>query len=109
MTRQDKIDQTKMPHKLDVRYPRIFVEWRDTQADAGWQDLDRLDHPAVCFTCGWLIEEDDEHILIAGSIGRRTADAKIQVSDTNSIPRGCVTKITKQGKGDRMRGHARPV
>ncbi len=55
----------------------VFVEWTDAcGCAAGWDDRTKLEEYAGnCYTCGIVLDEDDQFILIASSV---TADMKTQ-------------------------------
>lgn len=69
----------------------VLVEWRDACSSQGWQNpkLGNFDLLRV-HTVGWLIQEDDEKIVVA--LNRCSNGA---VGDTVSIPKPWVGKITR--------------
>jgi phosphoribosylformylglycinamidine (FGAM) synthase-like amidotransferase family enzyme len=72
----------------------VEVEWADALFRAGWADKERtvsvardqtqLDH----VTCGYLLDQTDEYILVALSVGQ------FSYGDSIQIPAGMVRRVT---------------
>ena len=58
--------------KTKFKPPKFMVvRWMDsaTEKDAGWKDGDDQPvSPVTVWTCGWLIEETDEHLTLIQAI-----------------------------------------
>ena len=70
----------------------VKVDWEDTLGDIGWKnskDVAML-HPWLCSTVGWLVHKDTKRIIVCSSLSK---DGELW-NDHNSIPKGCITKIT---------------
>lgn len=75
-------------------FKRVIIDWLDAFSEDGWADFDdkdvRSEHPVT--TIGWVIREDDNYIVVAGSISpdpRKSGNW--QVSGAMGIPKGCIT------------------
>jgi hypothetical protein len=70
----------------------VIVRWRDTTGIPGWHKRAELEEelatpPEVIESTGWLIDENDEWLTLAGSVGRYTC------GDLLKIPRGCIVEV----------------
>ncbi len=73
--------------KVTVHLPLLYVEWEDAHANGGWQD--KIDHnPAVCWSIGYLYQEDKKGITLIGS-GSGSSEAA--VGNTQYIPKRYIT------------------
>ena len=70
----------------------VYIEWVDitSQADP-WLDIEEAVKlkPAQMMTCGWIIREDEESIVIASTIDKNEEI----VGDVNCIPHRSIDKI----------------
>lgn len=68
------------------RIQLYVVEWKDIQSDARWHEGEiSKAEPARCITCGWLIFENEEKIILADS---KAVDGEF--GGLTIIPKGCV-------------------
>ncbi len=83
--------------------PIVCVIWEDaSNMTDGWETLDnllqRLGHPIMCATVGFIIHETDDHIVLAQTMGREGLD----VNGTLQIPRKMVRKTIKISDTDKI-------
>ena len=59
-----------------VRRPQLYViAWLDILSDATWHDGNpSTANPARCVTCGWLVHECDQKLVLADSKSKETND-----------------------------------
>ena len=68
----------------------VKIEWVDSAHAANpWIGKDRTVTPAECKTVGWVIHDTKKFVTLAMSV------APEQFGHAMTIPRGCITKITK--------------
>jgi|TARA_R110000787_G_scaffold285541_2_gene401526 hypothetical protein len=72
--------------------PKLYyIEWTDPATEhAGWfelnkETLDKLE-PVLCKSVGWLIKENKDYIVVAGSLIEKENMASCDVS----IPKGLI-------------------
>lgn len=77
--------------------PIVEVEWLDCMGYDAWEPVDALLEKAnrpgrmTHFTCGYLLESNDKHVITIGSFSMSTE----MCSDTTQIPRGAIVKIRR--------------
>lgn len=81
---------------IKIPYRRVTVEWSDITGSSSWSRPEDIGKAAKCITRGWLIKEDEQNYYIASTIGT-TDNEPLEVSDCNTIPKGCVTNIKYEG------------
>jgi hypothetical protein len=66
------------------------VEWVDSKAQGSWRDADeyRNEQPAPCRSVGYVLTRDAKKIILLQSQSESGG-----VSDSITIPIGCVTKV----------------
>ena len=77
-----------------VRKPwRAEVRWLDPVGKASWHTLKeaRAVTPCQVTTHGWVLRDDEELFILAGS---RSLDGNY--GDINSLPAGCVVKVEEK-------------
>lgn len=52
-----------------VPYPMVRVEWLDSTTNHGWSHPDARNFNLRCVTVAFLLEETEDRLLIADSIG----------------------------------------
>ena len=67
----------------------VVITWEDTFADVGWSDKEL--NPVGIASVGWLIDEDDSKVVLAGMIGTGGLE---DFNCRQAIPKGCIKKIT---------------
>ena len=72
-----------------MTFPFIEVKWLDAKFSGEWEAPDGLVEPGVCYTRGWLVEETDEHLVLASTVGE---GADEDVIGTCAIPKVMVLK-----------------
>lgn len=74
----------------------VLVEWQDSHANAGWQNIDLTtveDRALVCHSAGWLMFEGDNVIVIAPHVNQAEPGISLQASGAMTIPTRCVISI----------------
>lgn len=76
----------------------VLVEWIDSHAGRGWQDIERLEgaaEPLYCRSVGWLVAESKTcKVLVPHLSGERHGKAIIQGCGDLAIPATAVLKLT---------------
>lgn len=75
------------------KYKFVKVDWDDACGSASnrWRDIEQLMlPPSRIVSVGWLIFEDKKFITITSSI-----DDSGHCCNDQTIPRGCIVKITR--------------
>ena len=83
---------------MDIgRYPIVRVTWRDAQeGEQGWRDIEdcRKTPMAICYTVGWMIENNDNTIILMTSAAKCMTEEEItQGGGCTAIPKHWATKI----------------
>ena len=83
---------------MDIgRYPIVRVTWRDAQeGEQGWLDIEdcRKTSMAICYTVGWMIEHNDDTIILMTSAAKCMTEEEItQGGGCTAIPTDWATKI----------------
>lgn len=75
----------------------VEVEWVDSCTFGRWRPKAEYAaaEPAHCRTAGYLLKADKQCVTIVQSMGR---DMVEPISDSMTIPRGCVTRIRRLGR-----------
>ena len=97
----------------------VLIEWIDPFSSGGWLDRETAVEEAkardrLCKTVGWLLYEDAELVVVAGSVGVMDVD---QIGDVFEIPRRVINRIVDlreaheadTGDPPRERPHLVPV
>ena len=76
-------------------HPKVEVLWHDAHSDGGgWMEpdawLETIDSPYAVCSVGYLLRDNKHEIVIAQS-----KTAKGRISDTITIPRGMVRRVTR--------------
>jgi len=68
----------------------VFIEWTDAVGcSAGWRDDTRLNEfNGNCYTCGFILDEDVDFILVAGHVYADLTGSQGAVA----IPKKMITK-----------------
>ena len=67
----------------------VLVEWRDSHAIAGWQELADIDAaPVRAWSMGWIVAETDDAIVLAPHLAEEGVPA--QGNGMMVIPKGAV-------------------
>ena len=56
---------------ISESYKLVLITWRDAiEMEAGWHDMQTItkQKTATCKTVGWLVDKNDERIVIASTI-----------------------------------------
>ena len=83
---------------MDIgRYPIVKVTWRDAQeGEQGWLDIEdcRKTPMAICYTVGWMIENNDNTIILMTSAAKCMTEEEItQGGGCTAIPKDWAIKI----------------
>ena len=83
--------------KKKLPCPIIEVAWVDSEHDAGWSTLTEVieeqSKTLECRTCGFLIHEKDDRIVLATSVGMAVGDDDEQISAYLTIPKASILWI----------------
>ena len=59
---------------------KVKIEWTDSKEGEGWESLDEIqDKPALCRTCGWVVNESEESVTIAHTISKNQCCGRITI------------------------------
>ena len=76
----------------------VLVEWLDSHAGRGWQDMDRINAqtvPLYCRSVGWLVAESKDCKTIVPHIaGEKDGDRMMQGCGDLVIPTKAIVKTT---------------
>ena len=64
----------------------LYIEWIDAFSTDEWCEKEELEEEELCFSVGWLIDENKKYITIATSVNGEDGCGYI------SIPKGCIIK-----------------
>ena len=69
----------------------VLIEWLDSKGMARWEYLDEIESmgPCVCYSVGFLIEDNDEYKTIALGLG------ETQVLGRTTIPACSIRSLKK--------------
>ena len=69
----------------------IYVEWVDSAGTSGWSNKEELHtHALKCRSVGWLIEENDECLIIC--LNHAIPPVNREYGEVVTIPKVAVTK-----------------
>jgi len=76
-----------------IKKKLVLVKWSDTTPGDDWKSAGEAKKWAkeksdICYTAGWLIEDNGTYVVIAS-----TKDEEGNFNDLNKIPKGAVKKI----------------
>ena len=73
----------------------LVVTWHDISSRADWQGLEEVQalRPEKCITVGWLVQQDDDQIIVADSVTESG-----EFGGTTVIPRAVIQKTKKIAK-----------
>lgn len=80
-----------------VAHKLVLVEWLDSHAGRGWQDVERLDRAAVplyCRSVGWLWSENKDCKVIVPHLAGEKNGNVMQGSGDLVIPTKAIVKMT---------------
>ena len=77
------------------KLPLVLITWQDAHAGGGgWLSIEKVSAqqslPHLCYTVGWVIHRDRYSLIVAQN---RSYDG--DVSDTMTIPLGCIRKTER--------------
>ena len=80
-----------MPTKF--KYPLVEVIWNDAESDSSWSEVptEKL-KPTLALTIGFLVAEDEEHVLIADAYFLTSSKT---IGNTTKIPRGMIKEMNR--------------
>lgn len=89
-----------MKKKADIKIrgkkPRLlYVEWVDIISHSIWRPLAEAEKskPKTIVTVGFEVVSNKEALTVAASVGEDDPEDDDKVSDTVTIPRGCIKSI----------------
>jgi hypothetical protein len=75
----------------------VLVEWVDSHAGRGWQDMPRIEsaaQPLYCRSVGWLASEaGDCKVLVPHIAGEKNGEIALQGSGDLTIPNRAIVKM----------------
>lgn len=80
----------------------VLVEWLDSHAGRGWQDMSRLEGPVSplrCRSVGWLVSDAKDCKMIVPHIAGDADGELTQGSGDLAIPTRAIVKMTVLRKG----------
>lgn len=74
---------------MSENFGLVIVYWRDAASDDRWQKISDAKEmtPEPCRTVGWLLNQNETHYVIAGTVGGD------ECSQIFSIPKAWADKI----------------
>ena len=74
---------------------RVLVHWEDSiTPTSSWQWRSEAKFSiARIKTMGWLVEEAEQHLAVAGSVSVPDEDGDVQINGVIVIPRRCIIRI----------------
>jgi hypothetical protein len=76
----------------------VCVTWIDIVSDSGgWSTLSEAMeyHPLTVETQGWIIQENEDFIIMVSSMSPPLDDEGPSVGGIHAIPRGCILNIAQ--------------
>lgn len=94
--RMSKSSSTVMK-KAKFAYPVVEVIWVDSEHDAEWNTLSKVlednSKTLECRSCGFLIADKEDRVVLATSIGMAQGEDEEQVSAYLTIPKQAILWI----------------
>lgn len=82
---------TKVIKKKRLPYPVIEVAWVDSEHEAEWNTLSEVleaqEKTLECRSCGFLIADKEDRIVLATSVGMAKDEDEEQISAYLTIPK----------------------
>ena len=86
-----------------MKYDRVQIMWEDPTNREGWHDFEKdplkAYHLKVNITVGYLVAEDDNYVIIAGTVGAPNVDpledGEDYWSDIFTIPKVLIKESVK--------------
>lgn len=80
-------------------FDRVEVVWLDSESDNSWMPVAQALHEAEAEpehrSCGYLVADADDYVLLALSLRPPTEDQRAMVADTLRIPRAAVVSLVR--------------
>lgn len=89
------MDNQEMMTTKETPIP-VFVLWRDICGnEKPWVDLEEAKgiDTILMQTLGWLIEQSEDRVVIAGTLSRPGVDQDELAGNLNAIPTGCIQDL----------------
>ncbi len=75
----------------------VLIEWLDSHAGRGWQDMARIERaaePLYCRSVGWLVSESGGcKVIVPHIAGERNGEVALQGSGDLTIPTRAIVKM----------------
>ena len=81
-----------------MTYPLVMVEWKDINGEATSSSVSGLEGPVTAKSFGLLVRDEPSWISVAGSANYKPDGTLDEVSNVDSIPKGCITLIHTLGE-----------
>ena len=75
-------------HKKTVDFPFVEVRWMDAHSTDEWTKYAGLPELAPITTRGWLIKDEKDYIVIAGTVAHEDRGEETLYGEVLAIPRG---------------------
>lgn len=72
---------------MNVKWPLEMIEWDDASGKARWHYKKDKYEPERCFSVGWVVQDDDNVVVVAAGIGRTEKET---IGDVTIVPKGMV-------------------
>jgi len=84
--------------KYDSKFPIVLIEWEDSCSwSSEWiftKNLQKIYENVYCWTVGWILNEDQETIVITQTLGDIHKENE-QFTGVIQIPKSAIRKIIK--------------
>lgn len=73
-----------------IIYPPAYIEWVDSSHISGWNKIGSIDlgkSNIICRSIGWIVEEDEDVIIISGHLDSLKDDNVVLCNTLMSIPK----------------------
>lgn len=71
-------------------YPFVEIEWEDAMSLDEWVRPDKMPHPPLVVTRGWLVQETERYLVLAGTYG---IDPHLEFGEVRVLPKGMIVKV----------------
>lgn len=71
----------------------VEIEWLDANSEDTWADVGAELEPATCISRGWLMNENEVSIVLAGTVGFEAGGLVEDSAMRISIPKGMIKSM----------------
>lgn len=95
-----------MKMKKKFPYPVVEVVWLDSEHEAEWNTLadvlENQEKTLECRSCGYLIHEKEDRIVLATSVGMAKDEDEEQISAYLTIPKVSILSMKGQKRATKV-------